>query len=61
MKKQVVFTALFLVSSGLFAQNEAMVTKLFQEASPLDIQLSYSNKDLRRDTNDNLHWCWDEI
>ena len=55
MKKQVVFAALFLVSSGLFAQNEAMVTKLFQEASPLEIQLSYSNKELRKDTNDSTY------
>ena len=55
MKKQVVFAALFLVSSGLFAQNEAMVTKLFQEASPLEIQLSYSNKELRRYTNDSTY------
>ncbi|MGB2514592.1 MAG: hypothetical protein ACPIA9_00145 [Flavobacteriaceae bacterium] len=55
MKKQVVFAALFLVSSGLFAQNEALVTKLFQEASPLEIQLSYSNKELRKDTNDSTY------
>lgn len=53
MKKQTVFLVLMLFCTNLFAQDKSQVTKLFQDSSPLEIQLSYSNKELRRDTNDS--------
>ncbi|MGC6423277.1 MAG: hypothetical protein ACON47_08740 [Flavobacteriaceae bacterium] len=55
MKKQVAFTMLLLIVAKLSAQAESKVTKLFQDASPLEIQLSYSNKELRKDTNDSTY------
>lgn len=53
MKKQAALLVLSLICTNLFAQNNSQVTKLFQETSPLEIQLSYSNKELRKDTNDS--------
>ena len=55
MKKQVTILFLLLLGTGLSAQEKPLVTKLFQEASPLEIQLSYSNKELRKDTNDSTY------
>ena len=55
MKKQVAILFLLLMGTGLSAQEKPLVTKLFQEASPLEIQLSYSNKELRKDTNDSTY------
>ena len=54
MNKQATFLALLLSIANLYAQENKAFTKLFQETKPLEIQLSYSNKELRRDTNDSI-------
>lgn len=55
MNKQIT-TLLFLVFSFvLHAQGNGKVSQLFQEATPLEIKLSYSNKELRKDTNDSTY------
>lgn len=46
---------LLLAVLKISAQAEEQVTKLFQDPSPLEIQLSYSNKELRKDTNDSTY------
>ena len=55
MKKQVTLWLLIFAVCNLTAQTDEQVTKLFQESSPLEIQLSYSNKELRKDTNDSTY------
>ena len=54
MNKQVTFIAILITTTTFFAQENNATTKLFQDNSPLEIQLSYSNKELRRDTNDSI-------
>jgi len=52
------FLVLIITFIGLYqlsGQSKEQVTKLFQETTPLEIQLSYSNKELRKDTNDSTY------
>lgn len=53
MNKQIA-TLLFLVFSFVLnAQGNGKVSQLFLETTPLEMKLSYSNKELRKDTNDS--------
>ena len=55
MNKQIT-TLLFLVFSFVLnAQGNGKVSQLFQDTTPLEIKLSYSNKELRKDTNDSTY------
>jgi len=53
MKKQVIFLFLLLFGFQTQAQGDQKVSLLFQDMTPLEIKLSYSNKELRKDTNDS--------
>ena len=53
MNKQIT-TVLFLVFSFVLkGQGNGKVSQLFLETTPLEMKLSYSNKELRKDTNDS--------
>lgn len=53
MKKQVITLFLLLVGYLSYAQSDQKVSLLFQDMTPIEIKLSYSNKELRKDTNDS--------
>ncbi|MGA1770750.1 MAG: hypothetical protein ACO39T_00575 [Flavobacteriaceae bacterium] len=53
MKKQVIILFLLLFGFQTQAQGDQKVSLLFQDMTPLEIKLSYSNKELRKDTNDS--------
>ena len=53
MKKQVIALFLLLVGYLSYAQSDQKVSLLFQDMTPIEIKLSYSNKELRKDTNDS--------
>ncbi|MGC6402063.1 MAG: hypothetical protein ACON4A_01320 [Flavobacteriaceae bacterium] len=53
MNKQVITLFLLLVGYLSYAQSDQKVSLLFQDMTPIEIKLSYSNKELRKDTNDS--------
>ncbi|MDA0774298.1 MAG: hypothetical protein O2914_00240 [Bacteroidetes bacterium] len=53
MKKQIIILFLLLFGFQTQAQGDQKVSLLFQDMTPLEIKLSYSNKELRKDTNDS--------
>ncbi|MGB5363234.1 MAG: hypothetical protein WBN17_08020, partial [Aureibaculum sp.] len=64
MKKQILYSVLlsyFLLIGNFYAQNSESsdsskeVTKLFRSEEMLPIKLSYSNKDVERNTNDSTY------
>ncbi len=52
MKKQIYFLMSFFIFFGAIAQSENKSTLLFQDHAPLKIKLRYSNKEMRKKTND---------
>jgi len=53
MKKQLITLLLLLVGCLSFSQSDQKISLLFQDMTPIEIKLSYSNKELRKDTNDS--------
>ena len=53
MKKQIYFAMSFFIFFGAIAQSENKSTLLFQSHAPLKVKLSYSNKEMKKKTNDS--------
>ena len=53
MNKQVLFSFIYVFSTFVSAQVELNSDQLFKDQAPLKIKLSYSNKDLNKNTNDS--------
>ena len=52
MKKQALLPIIFLMSLFVSAQNVLKSDALYADQTPMDIKLSYSNKDVNKNTND---------
>ena len=52
MKNQVLLSIIFLISTFVSAQNVLKSDALYADQTPMDIKLSYSNKDVNKKTND---------
>ena len=52
MKKQALLPIIFLMSLFISAQNALKSDALYADQTPMDIKLSYSNKDVNKNTND---------
>ena len=53
MKNQRLLQLIFLLSSMVFAQKAQKSDRLFEDQSPLQIKLNYSNKEMNRKTDDS--------
>ena len=53
MKKQALLPIIFLISMFISAQNALKSDALYADQTPMDIKLSYSNKDVNKNTNDS--------
>lgn len=53
MNKQAFLSFILMFTTVVSAQIELKSDKLFQDQTPLKIKLSYSNKDLNKNTNDS--------
>ena len=53
MKNQVIITFILLISFAGIAQKDIKSDALFLDQTPLEIKLSYSNKEMNRNTNDS--------
>ena len=53
MKKQVIFSIILLISFIGSAQKDLKSDVFFSDQTPLEIKLSYSNKEMNRETNDS--------
>ncbi|MBF12111.1 MAG: hypothetical protein CMC63_07965 [Flavobacteriaceae bacterium] len=53
MKKQALFSFILLLSTIISAQNPLKSDLLYADQSPLEIKLSYSNKEMDRNTDDS--------
>ena len=53
MKKQALLTIIFLMSMFISAQNALKSDALYADQTPMDVKLSYSNKDVNKNTNDS--------
>ena len=53
MKKQVISGIILFISFIGTAQKDLKSDALFADQTPLEIKLSYSNKDMNRNTNDS--------
>ena len=53
MKNQRLLQLIFLLSSMAFAQKAQKSDRLFEDQSPLQIKLNYSNKEMNRKTDDS--------
>ena len=53
MNKQKICSFILLITGILSAQNALKSDKLYEDQIPLEIKLSYSNKDLNRNTDDS--------
>ena len=52
MKKQALLTIIFLISIITSAQNVLKSDALYADQTPMEIKLSYSNKEVNKNTND---------
>ena len=53
MKKQVIFLFIILLSTIISAQKPLKSDLLYSDQSPLEIKLSYSNKEMNQKTDDS--------
>ena len=53
MNKQTITAFILFLTAMLHAQNAQKSDKLFEDQSPMELKLSYSNKDLNKNTDDS--------
>ncbi len=55
INKNIFFILFFGAINLIFAQSKSNVSKLFQSEEPIEIKMSYSNKGLKKETNDSTY------